>query len=180
MRDFNNWRGVTLLPVTSINKVFSRMFIDRIKKIIDRRLRKEQAGFRQGRGTTKQNFIFWEHSRAGKWMESTNLYTFCRLWKSIRLRPQRESLGHNEELWSPRQDHQGNKRNLCGVWMCSHRGKRNIRVIQDKDWCETGMCAVGVPLSPYHRLGYEETKVGVRRGIRWDFTTALEDLDFPY
>ena len=30
MRDCNNWRGVTLLPV--ISKVFSRMIIDRIKK----------------------------------------------------------------------------------------------------------------------------------------------------
>ena len=44
--DCNNWRGITLLPVMS--KVFSRM----IKKGADRRLRKEQAGFRSGRGTT--------------------------------------------------------------------------------------------------------------------------------
>ena len=55
LRDCNNWRGVTLLPV--ISKVFCRMIIDRIKKGVDRKLRKEQAGFRSGRGTTEQIFI---------------------------------------------------------------------------------------------------------------------------
>ena len=39
----NNWRGVTLLPV--INKIFCRMLLERIKKGVDKKLRKEQAGF---------------------------------------------------------------------------------------------------------------------------------------
>ena len=55
LRDCNNWGGVNLLPV--ISKVFSRMIIDRIKKVVDMRLMKEQAGFRPGRGTTEQIFI---------------------------------------------------------------------------------------------------------------------------
>ena len=39
----NNWRGVTVLPVNS--KIFGRLRLGRIKKGIDKKLRKEQAGF---------------------------------------------------------------------------------------------------------------------------------------
>ena len=41
------------------------MIIDRIKKGEDRRLRKEHAGLRPGRETTK-NYYPEQHSRAGK------------------------------------------------------------------------------------------------------------------
>ena len=43
----NNWRGITLLSVTS--KVFSRVILDRISAAIDPLMRKERAGFRKGR-----------------------------------------------------------------------------------------------------------------------------------
>ena len=55
LRECKNWRGVTLLPVVS--KILGRIVIDRIRMGIDRRLRKEQAGFRSGRGTTEQIFV---------------------------------------------------------------------------------------------------------------------------
>ena len=55
LRECKNWRGVTLLPVVS--RILGRIVIDRIRMVIDHRLRKEQAGFRSGRGTTKQIFI---------------------------------------------------------------------------------------------------------------------------
>ena len=42
-----NWRGVTLLSITS--KVFSRVILDRISEALDPLLRKEQAGFRKGK-----------------------------------------------------------------------------------------------------------------------------------
>ena len=38
-RDCNNWRGVTLLPI--ISKIFHRMLLERIKKGIDKKLKKE-------------------------------------------------------------------------------------------------------------------------------------------
>ena len=44
LRDCNNWRGVTLLPI--ISKIFHRMLLERIKKGIDKKLKKEQGGFR--------------------------------------------------------------------------------------------------------------------------------------
>ena len=55
LRECNNWRGVTLLPV--ISKIFCRMLLERIKKGLDKKLRKEQAGFRPKRSTTEQIFL---------------------------------------------------------------------------------------------------------------------------
>ena len=54
-RDCNNWRGVTLLPI--ISKIFHRMLLGRIKRDIDKTLRKEQAGFRPNDSTTEQILI---------------------------------------------------------------------------------------------------------------------------
>ena len=55
LRDCNNWRGVTLLPV--ISKIFCRMLLERIKRCVDKKLRKEQTGFRSKRSTSEQIFI---------------------------------------------------------------------------------------------------------------------------
>lgn len=43
----SNWRGITLL--NTINKVLSTIIHDRISSVLDKHLRKEQAGFRAGR-----------------------------------------------------------------------------------------------------------------------------------
>jgi hypothetical protein len=43
-RNFNNWRGITLLVV--ISKVFTHIILDRISGILETRIQKEQAGFR--------------------------------------------------------------------------------------------------------------------------------------
>ena len=64
LRDCNNWRGVTLLP--TINRIFQRMLLERIKKGLDKKLKKEQAGFRPNGNTTKQIFTLKKHLRAGK------------------------------------------------------------------------------------------------------------------
>ena len=50
-----NWRLITLLSV--VGKVMGRIVIDRIRIGVESNLRKEQAGFRPGRGTTEQIFI---------------------------------------------------------------------------------------------------------------------------
>ena len=39
LRDCNNWRGETLLPI--ISKIFHRMLLERIKKGIDKKLKKK-------------------------------------------------------------------------------------------------------------------------------------------
>ena len=40
-----------------IIKIFGRMLLERIKKGVNKKLRKEQAGFRPNRSTTEQIFI---------------------------------------------------------------------------------------------------------------------------
>jgi hypothetical protein len=40
----NNWRGIALLPIVS--KVFSRIILNRIQGPVNKKIRKEQAGFR--------------------------------------------------------------------------------------------------------------------------------------
>ena len=55
LKECKNWRGITLLSI--ISKVIIRIVINRIRNGVDERLRKEQSGFRRGRGTTEQIFI---------------------------------------------------------------------------------------------------------------------------
>ena len=64
LKKCKNWRGITLLPIVS--KVLGRIIIDRIREGIDSRLRKEQAGFRKGRGTTETDLHFAKHHRTNK------------------------------------------------------------------------------------------------------------------
>ena len=45
-----NWRGITLMPTAA--KVMGKVIIiKRISRGVDKKLRKEQAGFRSGRST---------------------------------------------------------------------------------------------------------------------------------
>ena len=55
LRNCNNWRGVTLLPV--ISKMFCWMMLEQIKIGIAKKLRKEQAGLRPKRSATEHIFI---------------------------------------------------------------------------------------------------------------------------
>ena len=48
LADCNNWRGITLLSIPS--KILCKVIIKRIQPALDKILRKEQAGFRRGRG----------------------------------------------------------------------------------------------------------------------------------
>ena len=47
--------GITLLSV--VREMLCRIIFERITSGVDDRLRKEQAGYRKGRGTTEQVFI---------------------------------------------------------------------------------------------------------------------------
>ena len=50
-----NWSGITLMPTAA--KVMGKVIIKRISRGIDKKLRKEQAGFRSGRSTIEQIFL---------------------------------------------------------------------------------------------------------------------------
>ena len=47
LSDCNNWRGITLLSVTS--KILTRILLERLKTALDKTLRENQAGFRAKR-----------------------------------------------------------------------------------------------------------------------------------
>ena len=50
----DNWRGVTLLPIT--NKVFSKIIHTRLAEAVDEYIRQEQAGFCSGRSCSDHIF----------------------------------------------------------------------------------------------------------------------------
>ena len=52
--DCNNWRGITLLSLTS--KVFSRIVLSRLTAVLEKDLRPQQAGFRPGRSCSDHIF----------------------------------------------------------------------------------------------------------------------------
>ena len=54
LTDCNNWRCITLLSLP--RKIFCRVVVNRLSAAVDEVLRKEQAGYRQGRGCTEHIF----------------------------------------------------------------------------------------------------------------------------
>ena len=62
--------------------------------------------------------------------------------------------------------------------MCIYRGKRNIRVVPDKTGVTQGCVMSGFFFLLVIDSVKKKTKAGMRRGIRWNFTTTLEYLDF--
>ena len=85
LSDCNNWRGITLLSVPS--KILLRVLLNRIDNAIDDLLRKEQAGFRSGRGCidhifTIRNII----EQSIEWQNKLilNFIDFRRAFDSIR------------------------------------------------------------------------------------------------
>ena len=54
LKNCNNWRGITLLSIPS--KILAKIIITRITDAVDQSLRREQAGFRKGKGCTDQIF----------------------------------------------------------------------------------------------------------------------------
>ena len=162
--DCNNWRRVTLLPV--ISKIFCRMMLERIK-----------IGIHNG-STTEQIFSLKNIlEQAIEWREGLyiHLVDFEKAFDSVR----------RESLWNIMRSY-----GIPG---------RMVRVIADI--YEDFECAVidGSETSDWFKIksgvkqgcvmsGFlflltldwimRKVTADKRRGIRWKFTTVLEDLDF--
>ena len=52
LTDCNNYRGITLLSIPG--KVFNRILLNRMRDVVDEKLRDQQAGFRRNRSCTDQ------------------------------------------------------------------------------------------------------------------------------
>ena len=163
-----------MLP--AISKVFSRMIIDRIKKGVDRRLRKEQAGFRPGRGTTEQIFILRNIlEQANEWRAPIYMHfvDFEKAFDSV------HSLWVIMKTYGIPDKISRAVRGICEGFECA--------VVEENETSEGFQIKTGVKqgcvMSGFLFLlaidwVMKKTTAGVKRGIRWDFIIALEDIDF--
>jgi hypothetical protein len=152
--------------------------IKRIHNRLDKELRKEQAGFLQGRGTSHQIFILSniiEQSVECQASLHENFIDFEKAFDSI----------HRESLWRIKE--------LCSVlWKIITTIKQlyqNIEICAmnnglQSDWVriESGV-KQGCGMSGFVFLLVQDWMMrnsiqGKNTGIRWKFTSKLEDLDF--
>lgn len=90
LKNCKNWRGITLLSIVA--KILGKIIIDRIRDGVDCRLRKEQAGYRKGRGTTEHVFILRNIiEQVNEWQATLylNFIDFEKAFDSV----------HRESMW---------------------------------------------------------------------------------
>ena len=171
-----NWRGITLLPLAS--KVLSRILINRIQDGVDPLLRKEQAGFRRGRGTVNQIFILRNIlEQANEW-NSTMYIHFVDFEKAF------DSI-HRESLWKIMEWY-GIPKKLISMVKALYKDFKCAVIDENEtsDWfpvmtgVKQGCCMSGFLFLLVIDWVMNKTVNRARTGIRWDFTTLLEDLDF--
>ena len=176
LSDCNNWRGITLLSLTS--KIMSRIIQKRLSNAIDVKLRTEQAGFRAGRSCSDHIFTLrqiLEQSHEFNSPVYVNFVDFRKAFDSI----------HRDSLWKILQ-HYGVPEKLVSVIKLLYTDF-SAQVLCEGELTESFQVKTGVKqgcvLSPFlFLLGIdwimkETTKVS-QRGIRWTLTKVLEDLDF--
>ena len=154
------------------------MLMNRLKKGVDRRLRKEQAGFRQNRGTTEQIFILRNIiEQANEWRSPiySHFVDFEKAFDSVN----RESLWNIMKSYGiPSKMRRANK-GIYEGFKCAVMEER-----ETTEWFElrTGV-KQGCVMSGFLFLlvidwVMKRATSEARRGIRWNFMTVLEDLDF--
>ena len=176
LQDCGNWRGVTLLPLVS--KVLCKIIISRIQKGVDSALRKEQAGFRKGRGTVEQIFILRNIlEQVNEWNASLYIHfvDFEKAFDSI----------HRDSLWIIMRQY-GIPQKLIQMTKTLYKDFQ-CSVIDENETTEwfpvmtgvkQGCCMSGFLFLLVIDWVMRKTVDGERTGIRWNFTNMLEDLDF--
>ena len=176
LQECGNWQGVTLLPLAS--KVLSKMIINRIQTGVDSSLRKEQAGFRAGRGTVFQIFILRNIlEQVSEW--NATLYVhfvdFEKAFDSI----------HRDSLWIIMR-HYGIPQKLIQMVKTLYEDFQCSVIVKNEttDWfpvitgVKQGCCMSGFLFLLVIDWVMRKTVEGERTGIRWNFISMLEDLDF--
>ena len=176
LKNCKNWRGITLLPVVS--KVLGRIVIDRIRNGVDNKLRKEQAGYRTGRGTTDQVFVLRNIiEQCNEWQAPLyiNFVDFEKAFDSV----------HRESLWIIMKSY-GIPGKIIGVVKALYNNFECAVMDegQTTEWfkIKTGV-KQGCNMSGFLFLLIidwimKRTAGNGENGIRWKFTTKLDDLDF--
>ena len=167
---------MTLLPISS--KVFCRILLERIRIGIDKKLGKEQAGFRAKRNTTEQIFILRNIlEQANEWRVGLYIHfvdfekafdSICRgsLWNVLR----RYGIPNKKV------------RVIAGVYEgfeCAIiDGSETSDWFKIKSGVKQGYVMSGFLFLLALDWTMRRTTADKRRGIRWNFTTVLEDLEF--
>ena len=178
--DCNNWRGITLLSLTS--KVFSRIVLSRLTAVLEKDLRPQQAGFRPGRSCSDHIFTLRQILEQSKEWNTPLYIIFIDLEKAF------DSI-HQESLWKILR-HYGVPSKLVQVVAMLYSDFKS-QVICDSELTEAFNVSTGVKqgciLSPFLFILamdwiMKNSTDGERRGIKWTMTmtaaTTLEDLDF--
>lgn len=171
----DNWRGITLLSIPS--KILGRIIIERISTALDKQLRKEQAGFRRGRGCAQQIFTLKNIIEQSKEWNSTLYINFIDFQKAF------DSV-HQDTLWILLKEY-GIKEKIINIIKRLYKDFR-CTVAHNGQSTEPFEIRSGVrqgcPMSGFLFLLIvdwtmrEATRV--KRGIRWGLMDRLEDLDF--
>ena len=172
----NNWRGVTLLPITS--KVFSKIIHTTMAETLDEYIRQEQAGFCHGRSCSDHIFTLrpiLEQSKEWNAPLYANFIDFEKAFDSI----------HRDCLWKILRYYGIPSKLVNVIKMLYNDFKSQVicnTALTDAFSVITGV-KQGCILSPFlFILGIDWVLKQVtsdgRRGIRWTLTSVLEDLDY--
>ncbi|XP_073670675.1 uncharacterized protein [Paramisgurnus dabryanus] len=169
----NNWRGITLLSIPS--KILAKIIIQRLSDAVDQHLRKEQAGFRKGRGCTDQIFVLRNIiEQCTEWQRQLyiNFVDFEKAFDSI----------HRDSLWRILRAY-GIPQDIV-LLIQSFYNNFTCKVV-NSDHCfhvKTGVRQGCVMSAFLFNIAIDwvmrRTTEKQTSGLRWTLSYTLEDLDF--
>ena len=176
LKECKNSRGITLLSV--VGKILGRIIVDRIRHGVDCRLRKEQAGYRTGRGTTEQVFILRNIiEQVNEWQATLymNFVDFEKAFDSV----------HHKSLWLIMEKYGIPEKMVRMVrafyedFQCAVEDQGEICEWFDiKTGVKQGCNMSGFLFLIVMDWVMRRTVGQGENGIRWKLTSKLDDLDF--
>lgn len=170
----NNWRGITLLSIPS--KVFCKILISRIKTAIDRTLRQEQAGFRQGRSCIDHIFVLRNIlEQCAEWQRKIiiNFVDFEKAFDSL----------HRQGLWTILKSYGIPEKIIQLIKAFYDNFKCTVDSDPDTSFLVKSGVRQGCVMSSLLFIiavdwVMKSTMSNTNNGIRWTLTSNLEDIDY--
>ena len=171
-----NWRGINLLSVPG--KIFCRVMLDRIKTSIEKILREEQAGFREGRSCIDQIFVLRTIiEQSLEWNSSVyiNFIDFEKAFDSV----------HHDTLWKILQSY-GIPQKIINILSsmyannqcCVRHGGQHSEWFAVKSGVRQGCVISPILFLIVIDWVMKKTTAQRTRGITWKAFSRLEDEDF--
>jgi hypothetical protein len=173
LSDCNNWRGITLLSIPS--KILCSIIVQRVAPALDRVLRKEQAGFRKGRGCTEQIFTLRNIlEQSAEWQRQVYIM-FVDYEKAF------DSL-HRDSLWRILRAYGIPSKIINIIKQFYHHfhcsvGKSDL-TFEVKSGVRQGCVLSGLLFITAIDWVLSKATEDSRRGIRWTPFSQIEDLDY--